>query len=384
MCLSDPSSDPRPRRAIELCKSLGYDSYVLCYPPNKSFSGVTIYTLTVPSKSIFKKILRRFYSIMSNLTLFEKGKLFWEKLRFGLSGVEEAFQEECFDLLIVEDIQLLPLAISYKGSSKVLFDAREYFPRQNESEIWFELFEKNRLVQVCRKYLPQCDAIVTVSEGLRREYLKEFGLTTEVFRSIPSYVVSAAHPTNPDEIRMVYHGVANRNRRIENLIEVVSLLDERFSLALILTGNSQYQRELQNFAVSMKRVSFIAPVPFEEIIPTIGQYDIGFFYCEPTTFNLLNCLPNKFFEFIQARLMIAIGPSPEMTEIVKEYGCGIVARDFSVQSMASALNSLSAAEIDKSKQQSDKAARDLCFENECEKFISILERLLNNNTECKE
>jgi hypothetical protein len=71
--------------------------------------------------------------------------------------------------------------------------------------------------------------------------LKEFGVDAEVYRSTPLYVDHPVHPTDPERIRMVYHGAANRNRRIENLIEIVSLLDDRFSLDLILTGNLRYQ-----------------------------------------------------------------------------------------------------------------------------------------------
>jgi len=175
---------------------------------------------------------------------------------------------------------------------------------------------------------------------------------------------------------MVYHGAANRNRRIENLIDVVLLLDDRFSLDLILVGNPRYQQELRRKAAGMKRINFVEPVVFEEIIPTIAKYDIGFFYCEPVTFNLANCLPNKFFEYIQARLMIAIGPSPDMAEIVHEYKCGIVAEEFSVHSMAKALNALTADDIDEYKRNSDKAARELCFEKESGKLVSILKKLV--------
>lgn len=380
LCLADPSGNPRPRRVIELCHTLALDVSVMGYPLTQPFYLQKHFILPSPSPRLIHKILRRLWGMAGALLPFEKGRFFCEGQRFGLTGAKNAVRGEQFDLLIVEDLQLLPLAFEIKGNGKILFDAREYYPRQNEGELWFDLFERRRRTQLCRDYLPRCDAVVTVSEGLRREFLNEFGVDAKVYRSTPSYVDFPAHTTNPENIRMVYHGIANRNRRLENLIEVVSALDERFSLDLILTGNPRYQQELRHKAASMKRVSFPAPVPFEEIIPTIGKYDIGFFYCEPSTFNLQNCLPNKFFEFLQARLMIAIGPSPDMAELVNEYRCGVVAEEFSVQSMAKALNSLSAAKIDEYKQGSDKAARELCFEKERDKMISILNKLLGKNT----
>jgi hypothetical protein len=35
-----------------------------------------------------------------------------------------------------------------------------------------------------------------------------------------------------------------------------------------------------------------------------------------------------FVEFIQARLAVAVDPSPEMARLVQRYGCGVVAPDF--------------------------------------------------------
>jgi len=381
MCLADPSGDPRPLRAVELCVSLGFDVSVMGYPARKPLSVCSCFTLPSPSPRLLRKVARRLWGMAGALLPFEQGRIFCEKKRFGLTEAKTKLCGQSFDLLIVEDPQLLPFAFEIKRKGKILFDAREYYPRQNEGELWFDLFEKRRRVQLCRDYLTRCENVVTVSEGLRREFLKEFGVDAKVYRSTPSYIDFPAHATNPEKIRMIYHGAANRNRRLENLIEIVSLLDERFSLDLILTGNPRYQQELRRKAASMKRVGFPAPVPFEEIIPTIGKYDIGFFYYEPTGFNIAHCLPNKFFEYIQTRLMVAIGPSPDMAELVNEYRCGVVAEEFSVQSMAKTLNSLSAAKIDEYKQGSDKAARELCFEKERDKMISILNKLLGKNTE---
>ena len=37
------------------------------------------------------------------------------------------------------------------------------------------------------------------------------------------------------------------------------------------------------------------PVPFDEIIPMLNKYDLGFYYLEPKGFNVTYNLPNKFF-----------------------------------------------------------------------------------------
>lgn len=376
MCLTDPSCDPRPKRAAELCLSLGFNVSVMGRPLKQPLAVNSYYELPDQPGKVSSKVLRRLWCLAGNLLPFENWRVYCEKKRFGLARAKKTLEGHSFDVLTVEDLQLLPLAFEIKGQAKIIFDAREYYPRQNEGELWFDLFEKKRRIELCRKYITRCEAVITVSEGLRREYEEEFNIKATVYRSVPPYADRPAKPVEPDNIRMVYHGAANPNRRIERLIEVLSLLDERFSLDLILIGNQAYQRKIRRKAEGINRVYFPDPVSFEKIISAIGEYDIGFFYCEPATFNLENCLPNKFFEYIQARLMIAIGPSPDMAELVCKYDCGVVAEKFTVQSMAKALNCLTVEDINAYKVNSDRAAKELCFEKESQKMAEILKQLL--------
>ena len=87
-------------------------------------------------------------------------------------------------------------------------------------------------------------------------------------------------------------------------------------------------------------------------------------------------LPNKFFEFIQARLAIAIGPSPEMARLVKQYNLGIVSQDFTPKSMAESLNSLTKEQIRQYKENANQTAKILNAEREGEKLLRILEEVL--------
>ena len=82
----------------------------------------------------------------------------------------------------------------------------------------------------------------------------------------------------------------------------------------------------------------------------------------PTSFNTQHALPNKFFEFIQPRLAIAIGPSPEMAKIVEAHDCGVVARDFEPKSLANCLLKLDYNKINHYKCQSHRIARKLSAE----------------------
>lgn len=280
-----------------------------------------------------------------------------------------------YDLVIVEDIGLLPAAFRAAAGSPVLFDAREYYPRQDDTNLWFKFLDRSHRVLLCRSYMTQCAAVVTVSPGIAAEYKREFGVDAQLVRSVPAYVEAQLTPANPHSIRMVHHGVANDNRKLEQMIEVMSLLDKRFSLDFYLTGNPEYISALQLAAEGDVRIRFRDAIPFEQIVSTLNGYDIGIFFVPPTTFNLKYCLPNKLFEFIQARLAVAISPTPDMADLVREYGCGLVAADFEPASMATALNALTPEAVTAYKRASDKAARELCFEVEGRKLAVLIERL---------
>lgn len=73
--------------------------------------------------------------------------------------------------------------------------------------------------------------------------------------------------------------------------------------------------------------------------------------------------------------MLAIGPSPDMAKLVKQYNCGVVSEVFDVKELAGLLNKLSADDIEQFKINSHKAAQELCFEEESKILIRVLSNI---------
>src|SRR5690606_14907249 len=105
-------------------------------------------------------------------------------------------------------------------------------------------------------------------------------------------------------------------------------------------GETPLMAELRALAGDDRRIRFCEPVPYDELVQTLNGYDVGLSIFPPTTFNLAWCLPNKFFDFIQARLGVIVGPSPEMKRFVDEYRVGLVLPDFESAPLAAALEAL--------------------------------------------
>lgn len=376
MCLADIEKCPRANRLITFLCSKNNAPDILSYSPSEYRSRKTFTIKKRAAEKISQKIVLVALTIISALIIRlirDPYRIIYPIIgyRYGLTNIDEELWQRKYNWIIVEDLYLLPLAITNKKEAKVLFDAREYFPRQNENGYYFTYFESPIRDYLCRELMPKCDQVITVSKGLAEEYNRNYGIEIEVIRSVPYYREKPLRKTNNATIRMVHHGVANKNRSIEKQIDIIRRLDSRFTLDLYLNGSASYIKKLKDAAAGCDRIRFQEPVPFNHIIDMLSSYDIGFYYLEPNGFNVTYNLPNKLFEFIQARLAVAIGPSPEMMEIVTGYRCGFVSKEFTPESMVEELKKLDSSSIDVAKVRSSEASRELAFEIEIQKVVKI-------------
>jgi len=355
MCNADPNTSPRPNRMMRWLKD---DFDVLAVAPTEAkIEGVRsrAYRPARTHKYIaaFMQAFLRYFHLL--LGRYEESN--WQSLP-GARDLIPKLAAEKADLIISHDLMLLPLAFLIKTkTAKVMLDAREYYPR-NFNDNWFWRMTRRPVNErLCKTYLKMCDKTLTVSPGLAEEYRREFGVEAEVVMSLPDRQDLQPSLTQLGAIRLIHHGNATPSRKTELMLELMDYLDDRFTLDLMMVvTDAAYWNKIVKMADARKNVRIVPPVPMPKIVTTINQYDIGLFLVPPTNFNLEHTLPNKLFEFIQARLAVAIGPSVDMKAIVEKYECGIVSRDFSPQALAQELNKLDDEKIMALKQKSHQAA----------------------------
>ena len=100
---------------------------------------------------------------------------------------------------------------------------------------------------------------------------------------------------------------------------------------------------------------------------------------DTTNFNNYSTIPNKFYEFIQARLMIAICPSIELEKIIDKYQLGIYTITYDYREMSDRLNALDSRDVSLFKSNSHKCARELSSEKNKRTIKKIVDKLLNEN-----
>jgi len=294
--------------------------------------------------------------------------------RYSLPGLEALAGR--FDLVLVNDADPLPLAFEIAKGAPVFFDAHEYYPKEFEDSFcWNLLFSRHRK-RLCSNFIPRCAGMSTVSEGIAKAYAENFNCSPTLVSNAPPFQDLKPAETIEGKIRLIHHGAAIPERRLELMIEMTDYLDERFSLDMMLVGKPAHLSRLRDLAKGNTRVNFVEPAPMQEIPARINRYDIGVFLLPPVSFNYANALPNKFFEFIQARLGIAIGPTPEMAALTKRHELGVVAEDFSPRTLAKTLNALTRKDVDKFKENAAKAASIYNAEAEGVKLLAAIHAAL--------
>ncbi|MEZ5918591.1 MAG: glycosyltransferase [Alphaproteobacteria bacterium] len=317
-----------------------------------------------PAPGRLNKLRRIFLKLGVALFKHEKLIALLHDNRWQTGRVERETANEDFDLIFVENLYLLPLAFRIKKRAKIICDAREYYPEETGNDWKWNLFEKPYRNHLCARYMAACDTVLTVSEGLQNLYREHFGIECTLMRSAPLYREATPTPTPAEHIRMVHHGRAVPDRQLETMIEAAGTLGPRYSLDFYLTGPQDYIETLKKLAAPFPHIGFKAPVPFAEIHTMLRDYDLGLCLLEPSNVNLRYCLPNKFFECIQARLAVLSGPSPDMATLIQHYGCGFISESFQTADLMTLLQSLTQSQIDGAKNAADIAARELCFEQE--------------------
>lgn len=371
---TNPNSDPRVYRHIMSLK----DHYEVTVAGTEAFQSEQVRSLVLnfppQRKTLFHKISRA-------IDMFIKGP---DSFYWGTGLIQQSYEllsQHGFDGYLANDIETLPLVLALQQKhypqAKVVYDAHEYTPREFE-ELWkWRLLIKPYKTALCQKYMPLADRVVTVCQTIAEEYAKVFGIPQPtVVTNAPFFETLEPGVVNENHIKLIHHGGAVPSRKIELMIDMFEYLDSRFSLDLMLLENHpEYMKMLKSRAAPFSQIQFIPPVPMPQIANKINDYDIGVYILYPSNFNNRVALPNKFFEFVQGRLAIAIGPSPEMARLVKQYSCGVVATEFTAKALAQKLNALSSDDLKALKQQSHRAAKELSAEYNQKVLLELFQGL---------
>lgn len=264
------------------------------------------------------------YSTKRLKLLFRKGPLFYACFNFRLFCLL-LFSK--FDVLLANDLDTLPanFLVSKLKNKPLVYDSHEFFTevpelvhRPRVKKIW----EKLELAMV-----PKLKYAYTVCDSIAKIYTEKYKVPFRVVRNVPvaanSYQKLKPTSENADKI-ILYQGAVNIGRGLEQAILAMKFVP---NARLVIAGDGDIRQQMQQLAESkglQDKVQFLGRLSVENLTKLTPQASLGLSIEEDLGLNYHYALPNKLFDYIQARVPVLVSNLPEMAAIVNKYGIGEV------------------------------------------------------------
>tara|TARA_B110001452_G_scaffold265336_1_gene269808 strand:+ start:2131 stop:3258 length:1128 start_codon:yes stop_codon:yes gene_type:complete len=281
------------------------------------------------------------------------------QIRF--SRLKKTLEINNISCVIIHEPSFLPLISNLKKKGfKTVFNAHEYHPLEFQNTDNWSKSEENRQQILYRKNLKNLDLLINVSNGISQKCQDIFGKESIIIPNAANFVELPIKLSNSARIKLVHHGVLLPSRKLDFFIQCLKGFEEKFQLDIYgvpSKSHSEYYNILKNLIKDYKHIRLLPPVPFIDIIPTMSNYDLGVVVYPPLNFNHTHCLPNKYFEYIQARIGILTCSSKEMKQLNSKYCIGLDITEFNKEKITESLSMITQEKINLFKKNTFNAAK---------------------------
>ncbi len=285
---------------------------------------------------------QRPYPVIRMKLLFTKGPFFYACFNIRLFFLL-LFKKA--DLLIANDLDtLLPnFLISKIKGIPLIYDSHEYFTevpelihRKNVQWIWERLEGW---------IFPKLNDTITVNDSIAELYHKKYGKLPTVVRNVSPYLSEV--PQKKEEIgefpedkkMLILQGSGiNIQRGAEEMVLAMKYIDQAF---LLIVGGGDVLPVLKQMVKENNledRVFFRPRMPYDQLMALTSLADLGLTLDKDSNVNYRFSLPNKLFDYIQARVPVIASPLPEVKKIIETYDIGDFIPDHQPEMMADKIN----------------------------------------------
>lgn len=281
-----------------------------------------------------------------------------------------------FDAVFANDIEAVPVALSLGAKKGVHADLHEYFPELKTNNWQWRMFVAPYMMWLCQTYVPRTTSRTAASAGFARRYESDLGIDFGVVTNAAPYVDIEPKPIG-EVIRIICTTAGARARRIELIVEAMRDAPPQIELDLIVMPNEpDYVASLKKRGEGIPQLRFREPVAYDKLVETVAEYDVALSFIPPTNASKALALPNKFFEAVQARVGVIIGPGPEMSPLLEKYGLGESTEDYSVESLRKTLHALNKVKVEQWKLAAHCAAPELSSEEQVKVWFDAVSNIL--------
>lgn len=288
-------------------------------------------------------------------------------------------------VLLANDLDtLLPnFLISKLFGIPLVYDSHELFTEVPE------LTTRPRIQKIWQNIeafiVPKLKRVYTVNQSIANFYTDKYHIPVKVIRNMAS--AYADKPLDSDFVKalkgtkkmLILQGNGiNIDRGAEEAVAVMPFLN---NCVLYIIGAGDVFEILKKLVANLAladRVFIKDKMPYDELMRYTKAADLGLSFDKNTNLNYEFSLPNKVFDYIQARTPLLVTNRKEVAQLVLENNIGAVVNSLEPKALAAQIEALlSHAELQNVwKQNLEKAAQIYTWQNESKALIKIYKDLV--------
>jgi glycogen synthase len=271
-----------------------------------------------------------------------------------------------------------------RRGARWIYDAHE--PKRHGGEEGWDAARRRQVAE----HASHADAVIATTAPLAEVLVSDLALprapalvhNTPSLRAgpAPRPGLREAAGVSADDPLLVYTGVLTRHRRLDVVVEAMTMLAE-VRLALVVGSGDPLTRELLARAAELgvsERVHVIAKVPPESVVPFVAEADVGVFPLARYPGGDM-ALPNKLFEYLHAGLPMVVSDSPAMADFVRRYGLGESVPVDDAPGWAQAIERALAPPFYRERVSDWEALKkEWCWERQAERLVGVYRELLSS------
>jgi len=360
---NDLSTDQRVHKMCTVFQEMGYEVLLI----GRKVSG------SLPIERTYKTHRMRL--------LFRRGFLFYAEFSKRLF-LTLLFSRK--SILYANDLDtLLPnYLIAKLTRTKLIYDSHELFteiPELNNRP-----FTKRIWLAIEQPIFKRLMNVITVNQHIATYYETKYEVPVHVIKNIAPYfapssfdLALAKQIKGPYKMLVVQGSGINKDRGAEEAVKMMQFLEHT---RLYFIGSGDVLPELHCLVEELnlqEKVYFLPKMPYLQLMEYTKIADLGLSLDKPTNLNYQFSLPNKVFDYIQARTPLLVSSIEAVKNLVEENEIGAVIPSFNPEEMANTVRSILSDDALQAhwKSNLEQAAKRYCWENQVAMIKTIVQRL---------
>lgn len=189
--------------------------------------------------------------------------------------------------------------------------------------------------------------MITVSDGIAIEYEKKYNINKPfIVKNCPHYKKPETRNIFREKFDIaesskifLYQGGLSEGRRIELILETFSKLNNE-NAVLVLMGYGPLEQIVINHAEKYNNIFYHEAVPYNQLLEYTASADVGLTILQTDSLSYYLALPNKFFEYAMAGLVIVSNELPEMSKLIRKHDVGYIVKEMEVKELMKTINEI--------------------------------------------